>query len=57
MDPEETLREILEGLADIRDADHGYPGGWTRDQVYHRLLDLARWIKDGGFAPDPREIL
>ena len=57
MDPQETLMEIMEGLDDIREQDEGYPGGWTRDQVYHRILDLARWIKYGGFAPDLRKIL
>lgn len=45
MDPNETLRQIREVIADPS------PSGWDIAATLYRMQQLDKWITNGGFLP------
>ena len=58
MDPNATLKMILDNLGDMDDSEMSRIFGESlRLDTIEGLRDLAYWLEKGGFAPDPKKYL
>lgn len=55
MDPNETLRQMLDLSREIQKSENGT--AYDADKLASLIIDLHWWIMQGGFLPDRWEVV